>query len=106
MSDDVPVGLIKRIAGGLAANQPGYYAALQPGVTEADLDVFEQRFSCRLPLAFRALYRWRNGQPASLSESLQGNRMFTPLEDLAETKELLDGMIGSDFEDERWWRRG
>ena len=32
--------------------------------------------------------------------------MFVPLEAVAETKEPLDGMIGFDFEDERWWRRG
>ena len=106
MHDDVTVGLIKSIAEALLANRPGYYVKLPAGVTDAELDLFEQRFSLQLPAAFRALYKWKNGQPASCSESLHGNRMFSPLEAVTETKELLDGMIGFDFEDERWWRRG
>ena len=32
--------------------------------------------------------------------------MFSSLAALTETKELFDGMIGEDFEDPRWWRRG
>ena len=28
------------------------------------------------------------------------------LEEIAEAKELLDGMIGYDFDDPRYWRRG
>ena len=31
--------------------------------------------------------------------------MFSSLEDIAHHKELLDDLIGSDFEDPRWWRR-
>jgi len=90
----------------LARSRPAYYAALQPGATAARLDEFEKRFSLQLPPAFRALYQWRNGQDPSCSGNLYRNRMFTPLEHVAETKDMLDGMIGADFEDERWWRRG
>jgi len=32
--------------------------------------------------------------------------MFCPLDEVAETKAMLDGMIGFDFEDPRWWREG
>jgi cell wall assembly regulator SMI1 len=97
---------ITRIDQWLAAHRPDYYAQLQPGVGDAALDAFESRFTLRLPAAFRELYRWRNGQRPDCSASLQGNRMFVPLDEAAETKEMLDGMIGYDFEDPRYWRRG
>ncbi len=90
----------------LAVHRPAYYAALQPPVTNAALDAFEQRFSLQLPASFRDLYHWRNGQKPGNTESLYNNRMFMSLEDLSETKDMLDGMIGYDFEDPRYWRRG
>jgi len=98
--------LIERMDAWLAANRSDYHAVLQPGVSEAALDAFEAKFSLKLPEAFRALYRWRNGQPNSSFDSLQDNRMFSALEDVADTKEMLDDMIGTDFEDPATWRRG
>jgi cell wall assembly regulator SMI1 len=97
--------LIAEVDRWLAVHRPSYYARLRPGVDDAALGAFESRFSLRLPTAFRELYRWRDGQPLDCGESLQGNRMFVPLDDVAETKDLLDGMIGYDFEDPRHWRR-
>lgn len=90
----------------IRSNRPGYYAELQPGVSDEQLNRFEQQFSVKLPAAFRELYRWKNGQPNSCSDSFVENRMFTPLEDMAETKKELDAMIGTDFEDPTTWRRG
>jgi cell wall assembly regulator SMI1 len=90
----------------LAAHRPDYYAHLQPGVSDPALDAFESRFSLRLPVAFRELYRWRNGQQLDYSKSLEQNWMFCPLEEITDTKDMLDGMIGYDFEDPRYWRRG
>jgi cell wall assembly regulator SMI1 len=90
----------------LATNRPDYYAKLQPGVTDAALTEFENQFQLKLPNSFCALYAWRNGQRADCSASLQDNRMFSSLEDIATTKELMDGMIGTDFDDPKWWRRG
>lgn len=98
--------LIGRMDAWLAAHRPDYHALLQPGVDDGALDAFEAKFSLKLPEAFRALYRWRNGQPNSSFDSLQGNRMFSALEDIADTKEMLDDMIGFDFEDPATWRRG
>ena len=37
---------------------------------------------------------------------LQMNRSFMRLEDIARVKDMLDGMIGADFDDPRYWRRG
>ena len=99
-------GLIERVDRWLAAKRPEFYARLQPGVTNAALDAFESRFALRLPEAFRAFYRWRNGQEPTCNASFHGNRMFSSLEEIAETKDMLDGMIGSEFENPHWWRRG
>ena len=99
------IGAIARIDRWLAAHHPDYYVRLRPGATDEVLDAFERRFSLRLPPAFRALYRWRDGQHPECCDSLHQNRMFVPLEDVTDTKDLLDGMIGYDFEDPRYWRR-
>jgi cell wall assembly regulator SMI1 len=96
---------IARIDAWLAARRPDYYAQLQGGVLDAALDAFEARFELKLPAAFREFYKWRNGQAAQCSASLQDNRMFSTLEDIAESKDMLDGMIETDFDDPRWWRR-
>jgi cell wall assembly regulator SMI1 len=98
--------LIERMDRWLAAHRPAYYALLQPGATDAELDKFEVRFSLKLPEAFRRLYGWRNGQDPMSSAPLQRNRTFSTLEEIASVKELLDGMIGYDFDEPRWWRRG
>jgi cell wall assembly regulator SMI1 len=98
--------LIGRMDRWLATHRPDYYAQLQPGATETEFAAFEAQFGLRLPDDVRQLYRWRNGQNTTCFDPLQFNRMFSPLQDIAETKELLDGMIGSDFDDPRHWRRG
>lgn len=97
---------LERMERWLSANRPGYLACLQPGVTDAQLDAFEARFAVQLPAAFRSHYRWRNGQADGNYEPLQMNRMFSPLEDVAHTKQMLDDMIGSDFDQPERWRRG
>lgn len=99
-------GLIGRLDRWLAANRPDYYALLQPGATDPDLDAFEARFSLKLPTAFRAMYQWRSGQDEMSFDSLQGNRSFCTLTEVARTKDMLDGMSGSDFDDPKYWRRG
>lgn len=98
--------MIERMDRWLAANRSGYYALLQPGATDAELDAFEATFSLMLPPAFRQLYRWRNGQDPMSFAPLQMNRTFSTLEEITSTKELLDSMIGYDFDDPKWWRRG
>lgn len=98
--------LIERADRWLKAHRPDYYARLQPGTTAESLANFESHFSLQLPEAFRKFYRWRNGQERNCFESLQSNLMLSSLEDIAQTKEMLDNMIGTDFEKPMWWRRG
>jgi cell wall assembly regulator SMI1 len=98
--------LIQQLDSWLSAHRPDYYSRLQAGVSSSTLDEFEARFSVQLPESFRAFYQWRNGQATACFDSFENNRMFSSLEEITETKEVLDEMIGADFEDPRWWRLG
>jgi cell wall assembly regulator SMI1 len=89
----------------LATRRADYYAILQPGVTDRVLDSFESRFKVKLSQSFRLLYKWRNGQASDCYDRLQECYMFSGLERIAEVKEMLDGMIGHDFEEPEWWRK-
>ena len=105
-NDNLVQRMLERMERWLAANRPEYFECLQPGVTDDQLNAFESQFELTLPTAFRELYRWRNGQVDSNYDSLQMNLMFSPLDDVASTKAMLDGMIGYDFDLPEWWRRG
>ncbi len=98
--------LIAQLDTRLCRHRPDYYGSLQSGVTEEALNKLQQSLSSHLPPIFLDLYRWRNGQAANCSANLIDNWMFCSLEDVVSTKEMLDGMIGFDFEDPRWWGRG
>ena len=97
---------IKRIDTWLQTNRPEYYKNLNNGINDNELDAFEQRFTLKLPEDFRTFYKWRNGQSTNYFKSIQENRIFLPLSEISETKDMLDGMIGYDFEDPEWWRTG
>lgn len=98
--------LIARMDRWIAANRPDYYARLQAGAKESVLNDLQIRFGVELPASFRSLYMWRNGQSSNSFESFQKNWMFLSLEEIERTKEMLDGMIGYDFEETHWWKRG
>lgn len=94
--------LVSRLDAWLSRHRPDYYARLLPGLTDLEWVAFEARLGVKLPDAFRVLYQWRNGQPDDYFKSFRGNRTWSPAADVVETKELLDSMIGSDFE-AGWW---
>lgn len=104
-SPDLTADYIARLDRWLSTHRPDYYARLRPGATDADLDEFEQHFGLKLPDSFRACYRWRDGQEDGYFASIQNNFMFMPLSSVRSSKELLDSMIGHDFESPDWWRR-
>lgn len=94
--------LVARFDAWLSRNRPAYYARLLPGLTAQECDVFEAKLGVKLPDGFRVLYQWRNA--SGHHESLHGNRYWMQSEEVISTKELMDGMIGSDF-DPGWWER-
>lgn len=89
----------------LRTERPEVYAGLNPGVDAAALDAFEAEFNVVLPAMFRRLYEWRNGHGDYVPPSMVLNLQFPPLEAVAKTKEMLDGMIGYDFPDSGFWER-
>ena len=96
--------LLSNIDQWLAENRSEYYAKLKKGASLEQLSQFKNRFNLVLPEAFELLYLWRNGQQESYSASFCGNRMLMSLESITSTKEMLDEMIGTDFEDPEWWK--
>jgi cell wall assembly regulator SMI1 len=98
--------LIRRADAWLQINRPDYHGILRPGVGDAALDAYAVRFGLELSTEFRELYGWRDGQDLAVSKPLVHNHMFMPLEESASSKELLDGMIGFDFDDPNGRRRG
>jgi len=97
--------LVTRLDAELRTRRPSYYALLRAGASDSQLDDLEKILPCKLPESFRDLYRWRNGQEDPY-EILYVNRSMLPVEEIIDFKQILDGMIGSDFEDPRHWRRG
>ncbi|HEY1186194.1 MAG TPA: SMI1/KNR4 family protein [Gemmata sp.] len=95
--------MVTRLDTWLARNRPDFYANLRPGLAEAAWADFESRLGIRLPDAFRVLYRWRDGQNEDLN--FRDNRYWMASEDIVRVKELMDGMIDTDFEP-GWWERG
>lgn len=98
--------LLSRLEAWLRTQRPEYWASLRAGTSDAALEAFERRFAVQLPESFKALYRWRDGQALTVSAGLYGNRMFSSLEDISDTKAMLDQMIGTEFDDPAWWRTG
>jgi cell wall assembly regulator SMI1 len=99
--------VITRLDEWLKSNRADYYAQLLPGATDEEIQRLERLLGLSLPESFKALYRWRNGQPLDCYEAFHDNKMFLRLEEIEETwvvlKELLEG---GDFEIENWWRVG
>lgn len=98
--------LLYKIDRWISTNRPHYHELLQSGATSAELDAFENAISLKLPEEFRELYKWHDGQDPMAFESIQGNWSFMSLDEIRVSKQELDGMIGFDFEDPKYWRRG
>lgn len=90
----------------IAAHRPDYHAELQSPASDASLDALRGCVDQDLPEDFLSLYRWHDGQDPQSLTSLTGNQMFMSSYDVVDVKDMLDGMIGYDFEDPETWRRG
>jgi cell wall assembly regulator SMI1 len=95
-----------RLDNWLRTNRPRYYQQLLPGRTAEELQAFEDSLGFGLSQSLKELYQWRNGQPPDCSEAFQYNRMFQRLEDAAESRAILNGLLESGgFDRENWWNR-
>lgn len=82
-----------------------YYLELNPPLVLSEILKLESKYQIKIPAELKQVYLWKNGQKNSCSEAFVRNQMFTPLEDVLETHQLLTGMIGYDFEIENWWNK-
>jgi cell wall assembly regulator SMI1 len=98
--------IIDRLDRWLAEHRPEYYACLRPGLTDLQLDTLERLVGYKFPSAFRAFYRWRDGQDPE-GEPFIFNRTFMSFEDVRCTWELMTEMQeGGEWDEPQWWCRG
>ncbi|WP_052702273.1 SMI1/KNR4 family protein [Marinomonas sp. S3726] len=88
----------------LKHNKPEVYFHLNRGVRRKQLNNLEKTYNVEFPKEFRRLYSWRNGQRDNCYENFIDNFMFMSIGEVISTKEMLDSMIGYDFDDPNWWK--
>src|SRR5262245_44368539 len=64
----------------LKSNVPTAHAALQPGLSDAEIDAIENQHSFKLTADLRALYRWHNGTAPGANVDAFPNHQFVPLD--------------------------
>jgi cell wall assembly regulator SMI1 len=64
----------------LKAKAPLVWSTLQPGLSDAQIDVLEAKYSLKLTGDLRALYRWRNGTPRTAGVDAFPDHEFVPLD--------------------------
>lgn len=64
----------------LQAKAPAVFAAMQPGLSDREIDDLEALHSIKLTSDLRALYRWRNGTPPSANVHAFPDHQFVPLD--------------------------
>jgi hypothetical protein len=60
---------------------PAAFASLQPGLSDAQVDVLEAKHQFKLPPDLRALYRWRNGTRSQDTQQVFADHMFVALDE-------------------------
>jgi cell wall assembly regulator SMI1 len=64
----------------LKSKAPAVFSALQPGLSDSEIDALEARHGLKLTPDLRALYRWHNGTPRSANVQAFPNHEFVPLD--------------------------
>ena len=72
----------------LKVKAPVVFASLQPGLTDSEIDVMEQKYSLKLPPDIRALYRWRNGTASTANVEAFPDHRFVPLDVALATRDI------------------
>ena len=104
--DAETVALVTDLRAWFAANEPDVADSLRPGATATRIHAYEERFNLVFPPAPRALFLTTDGQRSDpFPDPFVDNFTLIDLEASLHTKDELDGMIGTDFEDPDHWRR-
>lgn len=77
----------------LEANTSDVFAALQPGLSDSEIDELEAAHSINLTDDLRALYRWRNGTPRSAHIDAFPDHEFVPLGDALAARDILHDQV-------------
>ncbi|MFD4406284.1 SMI1/KNR4 family protein [Nocardia sp. NPDC058499] len=88
--------LVTRLDRWLAANRPGYYAALRPGAADTDIDEITTRVGSEIPPLLRELLTWRNGQDRDYRGTLLA--LWEPLsaDEIAGALDMFADLVADD----------
>lgn len=73
----------------LEERAPDVFAALQSGLSDAEIDAIEQKHSIKLTADLRALYRWHNGSKPGASKCAFPDHEFIPLDVALRSRDQL-----------------
>lgn len=87
--------LLGRYEALLADEAPTVLAALQPGLSDEEIDAIEAQHGVTLPPDLRALYRWRNGTAAGSNLNAFPDHRFVPLDAALAERDALRQQVKS-----------
>lgn len=73
----------------LRSDCPTVFAALQPGLSDTQIDELEQSHGLKLTEDLRALYKWHNGTPRSANVDAFPNHEFIPFDVALTNRDLV-----------------
>lgn len=88
--------LLARLQAVLEGKAPLVVAALQPGLSDAQISALEARGGFHLADDVRALYRWYNGMASNNTVGLLAGQRFVPLDEVVRERELAGQQAASE----------
>ena len=79
---------VKKLDTWLKENRNGFYKKLNKGLTDTEIQVWENNFGFKFPEEFKTLYQWKNGQKAENRECFFNHLYFNPIEVVYEQWEI------------------
>lgn len=100
------MNLIQRLDTWLKRYRSNYYESLRSPLSDAEIAEFESLFAVSFPEDFKALYQWKNGQKATVDESLYQNRNWMQMREIQYAIEPNNEFLDTgEFESGTWWSR-
>ena len=93
--------LLARYEKMLADQAPAALAALQPGLSDAQIDALEAKHGFKLTPDLRALYRWRNGERRNSRTQVFPSHRFVPLDEAVPSRDGLRQQVKAGSPDEQ-----